>query len=463
MWATRRLAAAAAVAVAVFAQMTMSAAGSAAQPTPPETPPSETASPTPTPTTPPPTSAPPSPPVPSPPAPPPAPDDPPPPPETPDADAALEQHAHDVMSSHSMAVAEAEALLERALADLQTAQAAVATAVAEAEAARKAAAAAQHAVEVAAQAEERARRELPEIQRQLADAHDDLGAVARDAYQGGGLAPLSVVLDSDTPAEYAESYVGMRALLRAGDSALGQLAVDRADLVNAHARLRAVREQKEAMAEQAAQALTAKETVTASAAAAQRELTEAAEVRVEALQAAEEARLVDYERYQEFLAESEALRPVIIDLSALLARTSATLFGTGTFLRPGTGTVTSAFGIRRHPITGVVKLHTGVDLGRGDGYVYAADTGTVVKAEWNRAYGYMSVIDHGHGVTTVYAHQAQMFVRPGHQVSQGTRIGLVGSTGYSTGPHLHFEVRQDGEPVDPWPLIVDAPLPRPVP
>jgi murein DD-endopeptidase MepM/ murein hydrolase activator NlpD len=135
------------------------------------------------------------------------------------------------------------------------------------------------------------------------------------------------------------------------------------------------------------------------------------------------------------------------------------MFGTGEFIRPGTGEVTSHFGIRRHPITGVVKLHTGTDLGRGDGYVYAADMGTVVKAEWNRAYGYMTVIDHGHGVTTLYAHQATMYVRAGDRVGQGVRIGVVGSTGYSTGPHLHFEVRRHGVPVDPWPLIWDAPYP----
>ena len=372
---------------------------------------------------------------------------------------ALGDHAHDVMSAHSMAVAVAEALLEQALTELGTAQAAVAEAQAQAEAAQVALDEARRAADVATEQESRALRELSEIVQRIDAARQDLGAVARDAYQGGTMATLSVVLDAETPAEYADTYVGVRTVLRAGDSALGRLAVEQADLLDARQRLRAIREEKEELAEVAATALTAKEAAVTAAVAAERDLDLAAAVRLEALRDAEAARLRDYERYKEFLAVSEALGPAIVDLSALLAQSSGTVFGTGTFVRPGTGEVTSEFGIRRHPITGVVKLHTGTDIGRGDGYVYAADAGTVIKAEWNRAYGYMTVIDHGRGVTTLYGHQAAMYVRPGDQVGRGARIGVIGSTGYSTGPHLHFEVRRDGVPIDPWPLVANAPLP----
>ena len=104
-----------------------------------------------------------------------------------------------------------------------------------------------------------------------------------------------------------------------------------------------------------------------------------------------------------------------------------------------------------------MKLHTGVDLGRGDGYVYAADAGTVVVAGSNPAYGIMTVVDHGsfggQQLATLYAHQATLFVAEGDVVARGQRIGRIGSTGYSTGPHLHFEVRLDGRAVDPWPWI----------
>jgi murein DD-endopeptidase MepM/ murein hydrolase activator NlpD len=374
--------------------------------------------------------------------------------------AELLARAHDVMSAHSMAVADAETALKDALADLAAAEAALSKAEAEAEAARMALSKARTALAIAIAEEKRVRQELVDVLAVIADIRDDLGAVARDAYRGRSLATLSVVLDANTPDEYADSYVGARTVLRAGDSLLGELAVQRADLVNTRERLAAIREKKADLAAKAAEALQARESAVKAAAQARHELAQAAQNRASALEAAERERERDYQRYREYLAESQALQPVIVDLSSLLVESEMTLFGTGSFVRPGSGIVTSDFGIRRHPITGVVKLHTGIDLAPGDGYVYAADAGTVVKAEWNRAYGNMTVIDHGNGVTTLYGHQASISVQVGDQVMKGARIGVVGSTGYSTGPHLHFEIRQDGEPVDPWPLISSAPLPN---
>jgi murein DD-endopeptidase MepM/ murein hydrolase activator NlpD len=374
-------------------------------------------------------------------------------------DDAMNAHAHDVMSAHFMAVADAETALQDALADLAAAEAALTKAQAEAQAARTALAAAQTAVAIAQAEEIRVRQQLADILALIADVRKDLGAVARDAYRGNNLATLSVALDANTPDEYADKYVGVRTVLRAGDAVLGELAVQRADLVNAREQLTAIRKEKEDLTVKAAEALQATEAAVAAAATAQRELAAAAQNRYTALEAALRAREQDYQLYREFLAEAQALRPWIVEMSGLLATAGTTRYGTGSFVRPGTGTVTSEFGIRRHPITGVVKLHTGVDIASGDGFAYAADAGTVVKAEWNKAYGNMTVIDHGNGVTTLYAHQADMFAKVGDHVTKGARIGVVGSTGYSTGPHLHFEIRQDGEPIDPWPLIAQAPRP----
>jgi murein DD-endopeptidase MepM/ murein hydrolase activator NlpD len=375
---------------------------------------------------------------------------------------ALHERSHDIMSAHSVAVADAETALRDALADLAAAKAAVKKAEAEAEAARAALKAARKAVAIATAEEKKARQELADVLSLIADIQDDLGAVARDAYRGRSLATLSVVLDANTPSEYAKRYIGARTVLRSGDALLGKLAVSRADLVNAREVLTAVREKKEQLAAQAADALEAREAAVEAATKAQDELAAAAQNRVTALDAAKQARERDYQRYREFLAESQALQPVIVDLSGLLVESRTTFFGTGSFVRPGTGTVTSDFGIRRHPITGVVKLHTGTDISSGDGFVYAADAGTVVKAEWNTAYGNMTVIDHGNGVTTLYGHQASTTVQVGDQVTKGSRIGVIGSTGFSTGPHLHFEIRQDGEPIDPSGLISGAPLPSAV-
>ena len=113
-------------------------------------------------------------------------------------------------------------------------------------------------------------------------------------------------------------------------------------------------------------------------------------------------------------------------------------------------TITSNYGMRVHPITGIYKLHTGVDISAtiGDDFTAMAD-GIVVKAEYNAAYGNMVIIDHGGGVQTLYAHGSQIIAQVGQEVKAGDVVLKVGSTGYSTGPHAHFEIRVNGETVNP--------------
>ncbi len=121
---------------------------------------------------------------------------------------------------------------------------------------------------------------------------------------------------------------------------------------------------------------------------------------------------------------------------------------------PGYTRITSYYGMRDHPVTGVYKLHTGVDIGAPTGANFiAANGGIVTKAEYNSAYGNMVIIDHGGGVSTLYAHGAEIVVSVGQVVERGDLILRVGSTGYSTGPHAHFEVRINGVTVDPLPYI----------
>lgn len=116
---------------------------------------------------------------------------------------------------------------------------------------------------------------------------------------------------------------------------------------------------------------------------------------------------------------------------------------------PGYSRITSPFGMRTHPFTGVYKLHTGTDIGAPIGTNFiAANSGTVIKAGWNNAYGNMVIIDHGGGVSTLYAHGSEILVTVGQTVTKGEPVLKVGSTGYSTGPHAHFEVRINGEYVD---------------
>lgn len=121
---------------------------------------------------------------------------------------------------------------------------------------------------------------------------------------------------------------------------------------------------------------------------------------------------------------------------------------------PGYTTITSQYGMRTHPITGVYKLHTGTDISAPIGATFvAANDGIVVKAEYNTAYGNMVMIDHGGGISTLYAHGSEILVSVGQTVFKGTAVLKVGSTGYSTGPHAHFEVRVNGNPVQPLDYI----------
>lgn len=117
---------------------------------------------------------------------------------------------------------------------------------------------------------------------------------------------------------------------------------------------------------------------------------------------------------------------------------------------PGYTGITSQYGMRVHPITGAYKLHTGVDIGAPMGAEFvAAANGIVVKATFNSAYGNMVIIDHGGGVQTLYAHGSEIIAQVGQTVAAGDEVLKVGSTGYSTGPHAHFEIRVNGQTINP--------------
>ncbi|MGO2604014.1 MAG: peptidoglycan DD-metalloendopeptidase family protein [Alkalibacterium gilvum] len=124
------------------------------------------------------------------------------------------------------------------------------------------------------------------------------------------------------------------------------------------------------------------------------------------------------------------------------------------WIRPASGRISSSYGYRVHPVTGEKdSLHAGTDIA-GGGAIVASRAGTVTSAEFSDTYGYSVIIDHGDGYSTLYAHmQANLSVAPGQSVSQGQQLGIMGTTGRSTGVHLHFEVRKDGATIDPMDFI----------
>jgi murein DD-endopeptidase MepM/ murein hydrolase activator NlpD len=161
------------------------------------------------------------------------------------------------------------------------------------------------------------------------------------------------------------------------------------------------------------------------------------------------------ERRKEYEAKVAELEKSSKELEALILkkmaeRAGSKVHGSGVLAWPLQGRLTSFFGWRRNPFWGGRNFHTGLDIAAKYGTpIKAADAGEVIFSGWWDGYGKAIVIDHGRKRTTVYGHMSRLYEQVGSIVTKGQVIGLVGSTGYSTGPHLHFEVRQNGKPVNP--------------
>ena len=155
--------------------------------------------------------------------------------------------------------------------------------------------------------------------------------------------------------------------------------------------------------------------------------------------------------YEEIMAASQEVANMIRRSQMSSAGYSGAPAGAGGMIWPISGPITSEFGWRTHPIFGTSRFHSGLDIGGDYGMpIYAAASGTVIYAGWISGYGNAVIIDHGGGVTTLYGHNDSLNVSEGENVAQGQVIAMCGSTGNSTGPHCHFEVRENGEPVSPY-------------
>ncbi|HXW51713.1 MAG TPA: peptidoglycan DD-metalloendopeptidase family protein [Candidatus Acidoferrales bacterium] len=309
-------------------------------------------------------------------------------------------------------------------------------------------------------------------QRQLAaaraslDLHRDaLNRRIVDVYEYGSAASyLNVLLSATSFIDFVERWDFVRAILES-DAQLIDVVNDEAAneqrLVGALQAAQAdlEREQAEAQArQQQLGALALERRNLLAVAAAQRSVIAQQVYELEGLSAAEEARLQAL--IQEKQREDEAItmraryeacqaRRAAAEASGL-SPPACNLGGPVEFQWPVRGPITSPFGMRVDPITGRYALHSGIDIGADYGTpIQAAADGTVIFASWYGGYGNAIIIDHGSGLSTLYAHCSAMYVTVNQLVQRGQVIGAVGMTGYATGPHLHFEIRVNGVPINP--------------
>jgi murein DD-endopeptidase MepM/ murein hydrolase activator NlpD len=317
--------------------------------------------------------------------------------------------------------------------------------------ARGAATTAQRAAEALAGAS----RALNRAAVRVDQTREQISEYAASAYRGRDLATLDALLTVGNPGDFVAglTYLEHVAQGRADALEAGTHAREAAESARARQQVRKrdadqARRMSEAAVRRAAEA-------EAGAATAEREVRAVVRQREDALRVAEDERDATEARYKELQAESARIAAAIRNRAA----------GGGPTVRPGArllmpvnGWKTSDFGMRLDPVYGVYRLHAGVDLAApGGAPIRAAAAGEVLRAGWNGGYGNYTCLYHGRfegkGFATCYAHQSAIGVRTGQQVRQGQVIGRVGTTGASTGDHLHFEVRLNGDPVNPLPWL----------
>jgi len=282
-----------------------------------------------------------------------------------------------------------------------------------------------------------------EITTEVAELRRRIQELAVDVYIGR-IRPGSLLESADLTAGVRRAAI------------LDAVTGDRGDLVD---RLRAMESDLEDVALSADDAI-------ADAQARQRELESSIRVLDRRIAAKEDVkgelqeRITAYEGEIRDFERQEYLMAILIDnlIAEELRKSAADLTkesGQG-FIMPIEGRLTSPFGLRKHPIFGMVRQHNGVDFGCVRGQpIWAAKAGKVIFAGFKSGYGNVVLIEHEGPVITLYAHQQELLVSAGHRIEKGEVLGRCGSTGWSTGPHLHFEVRTGGEAKDP--MIV---LPR---
>lgn len=266
-------------------------------------------------------------------------------------------------------------------------------------------------------------KEVEEAQEKVDEQTENLNGRLRNMYKTSSIGFLDVLLDSGSFSEFLTNLDLVKIIYSADQSVLEELE-------EAHK----VLEKKKKEAEELQAELKKSEAVTKE----QKSTIEAKKAKI-AKSNEEIDKMID-----ELQADADAMTSTI-QSSGSSSSNSQYTGGVLAWPTPSSSYITSPFGYRNHPISGTWKFHTGIDIGASSGSkIVAANSGKVILAGWNGGYGKCVVIDHGGGITTLYAHSSSLLVSYGQTVSRGQTIAKVGSTGNSTGPHLHFEVRLDG-------------------
>lgn len=294
--------------------------------------------------------------------------------------------------------------------------------------------------ELIAQIEENETK-LENVQKEYDNLQGLLETRLIEMYKAPKLQTLDVLLTSESITEFLSNYYAMKDLLK----------YDRKLLETVKNQKNEIETTKKILQEKKQQVITNQQTQQKKS----QVLTNTKTMRqyyLSKLTAEEQELQAKIDQYNSEVAEIEAE----IKMLALNSISSDYIGGAMLWPVPGHTRLTSTYGMRVHPITGAYKLHTGIDISAplGTSFIAAAN-GIVSKETYNAAYGNMVIIDHGGGVQTLYAHGDQILVQLGQTVAAGTEVLKVGSTGYSTGPHAHFEIRVNGQTVNPLNFLLD--------
>ncbi|MGH3659261.1 MAG: M23 family metallopeptidase, partial [Micromonosporaceae bacterium] len=292
----------------------------------------------------------------------------------------------------------------------------------------------------------------------VGDARDRLSDFVTAAYKGAGVVAFNSMLDATSPSDLADRMAYLDDLAGSQQAALDRVVGLRHQAKEKQNDAVLAKRKAAAAARAATDALASAEDARDAAVRAAGDVADLARKRKDALGVAEAERDASLGRYRGLQREGEKIQAEIRGL-ATRDRTSGRppkrrSSPGGTLAMPTQGWKSSDFGRRWDPYYRVWQLHAGMDIAAAGGQtIRAADDGRVFRAGWNGGYGNYTCIYHGlyrgQGLATCYAHQSVIGVADGQYVRRGQYIGRVGTTGASTGNHLHFEVRRDGAPVDP--------------